>query len=86
MKELGYPEFDFGAWQGVFAPVGTPPEIVARLNTEINAILRDPDASGALQKVGFTPVGGTVEQFRTLVAGTIDKWGKVAREARLKVE
>jgi tripartite-type tricarboxylate transporter receptor subunit TctC len=86
MKELGYPEFDFGAWQGVFAPAGTPPEIVARLNTEINAILRDPEASAALLKVGFTPVGGTVEQFRTLVAGTIDKWGKVVKEANLKVE
>jgi tripartite-type tricarboxylate transporter receptor subunit TctC len=86
MKELGYPEFDFGAWQGVFAPVGTPPEIIARLNTELNAILRDPEASGALQKVGFTPVGGTPEQFRTLVATTIDKWGKVVREAKLKVE
>ncbi len=86
MKELGYPEFDFGAWQGVFAPAGTPPEIIARLNTELNAILRDPEASGALQKVGFTPVGGTVEQFRALVSGTIDKWGKVVREAKLKAE
>jgi hypothetical protein len=40
----------------------------------------------SLQKVGFTPVGGTVEQFRTLVAGTIEKWGKVVREAKLKAE
>ena len=86
MKELGYPEFDFGAWQGVFVPVGTPADVVARLNTELNAILRDPEASGALQKIGFTPVGGSVEQFRQLVVSTIDKWGKVVREAKLKVE
>ncbi len=86
MKELGYPEFDFGAWQGVFAPAGTPADVVARLNTELNAILRDPEASGALQKIGFTPVGGSVEQFRQLVVSTIDKWGKVVREAKLKVE
>jgi len=44
MKELGYPEFDFGAWQGVFVPAGTPANIVARLNAELNAILRDPEA------------------------------------------
>ena len=43
-------------------------------------------ATGALQKVGFTPVGGSSEQFRQLVIGTIDKWGKVVREAKLKVE
>lgn len=86
MKELGYPEFDFGAWQGVFAPAGTPAEIISRLNTELNAVLRDPEASAMLQKVGFTPVGGTIEQFRQLVIGTIDTWGRVVREAQLKVE
>lgn len=86
MKELGFPEFDFGAWQGVFLPAATPIEIVTRLNSEINAVLRDPEANATLQRAGFTPVGGTPQQFRELVAGTIDKWGKVVREARLKVE
>ncbi len=86
MKELGFPEFDFGAWQGVFLPAATPIEIVTRLNNEINAVLRDPEASAALQRAGFTPVGGTPQQFRELVASTIDKWGKVVRDARLKVE
>ena len=86
MRELGYPEFDFGAWQGVFLPAGTPTEIVARLNGELNAVLKDPAANATLQKAGFTPVGGTVEQFRTLVSGTIEKWGRVVREAKLKAE
>ena len=86
MKELGFPEFDFGAWQGVFLPAATPIEIVTRLNSEINAVLRDPEANATLQRAGFTPVGGTPQQFRELMAGTIDKWGKVVREARLKVE
>lgn len=86
MRELGYPEFDFGAWQGVFVPAGTPTEIVARLNGELNAVLKDPAANATLQKAGFTPVGGSAEQFRTLVSGTIDKWGRVVREARLKAE
>lgn len=86
MQELGFPEFDFGAWQGVFVPAGTPPEIVAKLNAEINAVLRDAEASAALMKVGFTPVGGTPDEFRKLVAATIDKWGKVVREAKIKAD
>lgn len=86
MKELGYPEFDFGAWQGVFLPAGTPADIVTRLNGELNAVLKDPAANTTLQKAGFTPVGGSVEQFRTLVSGTIDKWGRVVRDAKLKAE
>ena len=79
-------EFDFGAWQGVLAPAGTPRAVVVKLNSEINAILKDPEASAALVKVGFTPVGGTPEEFRKLVASDIDRWGRVIREAKIKVE
>ena len=86
MRELGYPEFDFGAWQGVLVPAGTPPAIVARLNTEINGVLRDPEANTALINFGFTPVGGTPEQFRQLIAGSVEKWGKVVRDVGIKVE
>ena len=43
MKEFGYAEFDFGAWQGVFVPAGTPPAVVERLNRDINALLKEPE-------------------------------------------
>ena len=86
LYELGMKDFDFGAWQGVLAPAGTPREIVARLNADINAILKDPEASASLVKMGFTPVGGTPEQFGQLVSSTIDKWGRVIREAKIKAE
>ena len=86
LYELGMKDFDFGAWQGVLAPAGTPREVVARLNADINAVLKNPDASGTLVKLGFTPVGGTPEQFQQLIASTIDKWGRVIREAKIKVE
>ena len=61
MREFGYAQFDFGAWQGVLVPAGTPAAIVERLNRDINALLKEPEASGALVKLGFTPVGGTPE-------------------------
>ena len=86
LHELGMKDFDFGAWQGVLAPAGTPRAVVARLNTEINAVLKDPEASSALVKIGFTPVGGTPEQFQQLIGSNIDKWGRVIREARIKAE
>ena len=86
LYEMGMKEFDFGAWQGVLAPAGTPRAIVAKLNGEINAVLKDPEASGTLVKLGFTPVGGTPEQFRDLIASAIDKWGRVIRDAKIKVE
>jgi tripartite-type tricarboxylate transporter receptor subunit TctC len=84
--ELGMKEFDFGAWQGVLAPAGTPRAVVTRLNADINAVLKDPEASGTLVKLGFTPVGGTPEQFQQLISSNIEKWGRVIREAKIKIE
>ena len=86
LYELGMKDFDFGAWQGVLAPAGTPRAIVARLNANINAVLKDPEASSALIRIGFTPVGGTPEQFQQLISSNIDKWGRVIREAKIKTE
>ena len=86
LYELGMKDFDFGAWQGFLAPAGTPHAIVARLNAEINAVLKDPEAGSALIRIGFTPVGGSPEQFRQLISSNIDKWGRVIREAKIKAE
>jgi tripartite-type tricarboxylate transporter receptor subunit TctC len=86
LYELGMKDFDFGAWQGVLAPAGTARDVVKRLNAEINAILKNPEASGTLNKIGFTPVGGTPEQFQELISSSITKWGAVVREAKIKAE
>jgi tripartite-type tricarboxylate transporter receptor subunit TctC len=86
LHELGMKDFDFGAWQGVLVPAGTPRGIVARLNADINVVLKDPEASSSLVKIGFTPVGGTPEQFQQLISSNIDKWERVIREAKIKVD
>ena len=86
LYELGMKEFDFGAWQGVLAPAGTPRAVIMRLNTDINAILKDPEANGTLVKMGFIPVGGTPEAFQKLIANDIQKWGVVISEAKIKAE
>ncbi len=84
MRELGYTGYDFATWQGAFLPPGAPAAIASRLNAEINAILKSPEGSGALSKIGFDPVGGTPEEFRQTVAETAERWGKVVREAGVK--
>ena len=86
LYELGMKDFDFGAWQGVLAPAGTPRAVIMRLNTDINAILKDPEANSTLVKMGFIPVGGTPEAFQTLIAKDIEKWGVVIKEAKIKAE
>jgi tripartite-type tricarboxylate transporter receptor subunit TctC len=67
-------------------PRGTPPEIVARLNREINAGLADPGVKARLADVAATPLPLAPEEAAAYVASEIDKWGKVIREAKIKVE
>ncbi len=84
VRELGYAGYDFATWQGVFLPPGGSAAIAARLNTEINAVLKVPEARVALAKIGFDAVGGSTEDFRKAVAETTERWGKVVREAGIK--
>ena len=86
LYELGMKDFDFGAWQGVHAPAGTSRDIVRRLNSDINAVLKTPEASAMLLKMGFTPVGRTPEEFQKLISSSIDKWAVVVRDAKIKAE
>ncbi len=62
-RRIPQPRRDFGAWQGVLAPAGTPPETVARLNAEINAVLRESEASPALTKAASLRSAGRRTSF-----------------------
>src|SRR5689334_1945937 len=77
IAESGYPGFEALAWNGVLVPAGTPKAIVTRLNTEINAILKDPDVVQKLHALGFDLIGGTPEDFGALIKGESDKWAPV---------
>ena len=83
MRELGFEGYDFATWQGVFLPPGGSAAIAARLNAEINAVLKVPEARATLAKIGFDPIGGTSEEFRRAVAETSQRWGKVVLEAKV---
>ena len=78
------PGYEARTWAGVGAPKGTSPEIVERLNREINAGLRDPTIRTRLTDVGTVPVIFTPAEFGAYIAAESDKWGKVIREAGIK--
>ncbi|MBO1075899.1 Bug family tripartite tricarboxylate transporter substrate binding protein [Roseomonas marmotae] len=80
------PGFESLSWHGFFAPAGTPPEIVARLNKEAVAALRSETVSSRFRDLGITPVGNSPEEFRAFIAGETQRWGEVARAANIRVE
>ena len=73
------PGYEANSWCGVGVPRGTPPEIIARLNREINAGLADPATRARLAAVGTTPIFHTPESFGAYIASEVEKWGKVIR-------
>ena len=86
MKELGFPKLMSSTWFALLAPKGTPAPIIARMNAEINAILRDPDFRQKLADVGATPIGGTPEDLRKYLASEIGKWGAVVKAAGITIQ
>jgi tripartite-type tricarboxylate transporter receptor subunit TctC len=84
--EAGVPGMDFNNWFGVFAPAGTPPDIVQRLNRELNAVLRAPDVIERLERVGADPAGGTPEQFAKVYRDEGENWKAVIQRAGIKAD
>jgi len=86
IAEAGYPNFELQGWNGLMLPAGTPPAIVTRLNTEINAILKRPDIVQKMQGLGFELIGGTPEQFGTLIRNDVARLTPVVKAVGLKVD
>jgi tripartite-type tricarboxylate transporter receptor subunit TctC len=86
MAEAGLAGYEIGSWQGVFAPAGTPPEIVRRLNTEIVRILKSPEIHDKLIALGAEPVGNSVDEFTAMVRSEVAKWGDVVKRSGARVD
>jgi tripartite-type tricarboxylate transporter receptor subunit TctC len=86
LAESALPGFEVTNWIGIFAPAGTPAEIVTKLNAEIMRILRLPDVQARLATEGarFRPT--TPEQFGAFVKAEISKWSKVIRDAGVRAD
>lgn len=79
MAELGYPEIDISQWFALFAPAGTPPEIVVRLGTEVNKALADPKTKERLAAAALSTVGGSSEEFAHRLKSEGKTWLATAR-------
>lgn len=80
------PGYAAGPWYGLLAPGGTPPDIIAKLNAEVAAILQSPEISQRLTSEGAEPSGNSPEAFAAFLKEESDRWGKVVREAGITVD
>jgi tripartite-type tricarboxylate transporter receptor subunit TctC len=86
IAEAGFPGFEALAWNGVLVPAGTPKPIIARLNAEIGAILKDAAVKSTLNAQGFELVGGTPEDFANLIRSESDKWAPVIKKTGARID
>lgn len=84
--ESGLPGFDAAAWQGVLVPAGTPAEIVARLNAEINKALADAGVRGRLAAQGADVFGGSAAEYATYLRSEMPRWAKAVKDSGAKAE
>ncbi len=81
LDESGYKGFEAVTWFGVLAPANTPPAIVVQLSKAINQALKQPDVAEKLQSEGGEVLGGTPEQFSTLLRAELPRWAKIVKES-----
>ncbi|HEX9464309.1 MAG TPA: tripartite tricarboxylate transporter substrate binding protein [Alphaproteobacteria bacterium] len=86
MKELGFPKLVVYTWYGALAPPNTPARFVEKLNSDINALLQEPDIREALAKQGMTPGGGPPERMGNLLREELARWARVVANAGIKAD
>jgi tripartite-type tricarboxylate transporter receptor subunit TctC len=84
--ELGIRGVHSSAWYGIMAPAGVPPEVVTRINAEVNAILKTPDMIKRLAAFGGEPGGGTPDDFGKFILSEIARYADVVKASGAKVE
>ena len=86
VAESGLPGFDVNPWYGLFAPAGTPPEIVAKLQQEVSRIVHMPDVKKRFASLGAEPVGNTPQEFKLFLDQEIAKWTKVIDQSGTRAD
>lgn len=86
VSEAGAPGYEVTVWFGVVGPAGMRPEIVRKLNAEMNAILKMDDVRRRFEDQGVEPVGGAPSQFADHIRAEIQKWAKVVKDANIQPE
>lgn len=83
LDEAGIKGYQHSLWNGIFAPTGTPPEIIAKISTDFAAVLKDPEVVQRLATLGFEPIGSSPADFDRYFHAEVAKWAKVIKTAGL---
>ena len=86
VAESGYPGYEVSTWFGYLAPAGTPPDVVARLNAEINSALKHPEVQQRLVALGAELDPGTPQDFAKFLAADMTRWARVIKQAGIKAD
>ena len=86
MAEAGVPGFESLSWYGLWAPAGTPREIMLRLQQETAKALATPELKAIWALQGAEPGGEPADQFARLVHAEVEKWGKVVRQNKVTID
>jgi tripartite-type tricarboxylate transporter receptor subunit TctC len=86
VTEAGFPGVEATVWWGFLVPAGTPKEIVARLNKEIDRALADEKVKDSLRDMGAVVKGGSPDDFRGFITSETERWGNIIRTAKIKAE
>lgn len=86
MEEAGVPGYETNSWNALFAPAGTPPQVIARLNEAANTAIQDPEVQKRLAEVGAQIVGSTPEELGEHVKAEVDRWRPVVEASGARIE
>ncbi len=86
IAETGVPDYHVTAWQALFVPAKTPPEIVRKISADTNTALSDPAIKDKLAKTGYVAGGSSPEELEKLLKSEIDKWSTVIKSVGIKID
>ncbi len=84
--EAGFPVFEAASWVGVFAPAGTPADVIAKLNTTIEQVVKEPELRQKLTSIGFDPIEGSAAEADKYYKAEVSKWGQMVKTLRLSIQ
>ena len=86
LAESGYPGFEAPAWWAVLAPAKTPPDVLKRMNEELNKVLKNPEIAKRLDAQGIDVVGGSAEAARSFIDTQMLVWAKVVKDNAIRAD
>ena len=86
IAEAGVPGYEIATWYGIWAPARTPPAIIARLQQAVASAARTPETRARFDALGAEPVADSPEDYARFVRTEYDRWGKLVRDARIKLD